>query len=659
LGVLEKVMNVRASLLILLLACVACAGAAPPRAVPGAGAPVAAVPSGPAASEADAAVPIHSHNPSWGSREAPVTIVEYSDFQCPFCQRVQPTLARIRATYGPQAVRLVWKNNPLPFHAEARPAAEAAMGVLALAGADAFWRFHDMLFQHQDALGPDSYAAWAKDAGVTDLAAWRAGIASHAWIGAVDADENEGQALGVDGTPSFFVNGVALVGAQPFEAFQALVDDQARAAHEKLASGTAPDRVYSELARENRARAPKPQAQEEEEPEDTQTVFRIPVGKSPVLGNPNALVTLVEFSDYQCPFCARVEPTLKALVGKYGDKLRIVWKNSPLPFHQWAEPAAEAALEVRAEKGNPAFWQMHDAIFASQSTLEPSVLVKLGAASGARAEKVKSAIEAHTYLRDIEADLDVAEDFEADGTPHFFLNGRRLVGAQPREKFEAIIDEEIKKAQDLLAKGTRPADLYDALVKEGKGPPPPETKEIAASVPANDPVRGSKTAKVTLHEWSDFQCPFCERVEPTIERVMKEYGDRVRFVWHDFPLPMHPDAPLAAQAAREAYKQKGQKGFWDLHDRLFKNQENLGRGDLDGYARELSLDMDKWKAALDGGTHASEIEADRKAAEDMSIRGTPGFVVVPGHGTRGYFLSGAQSYAKFRKLIERALAESK
>jgi predicted DsbA family dithiol-disulfide isomerase len=92
---------------------------------------------------------------------------------------------------------------------------------------------------------------------------------------------------------------------------------------------------------------------------------------------------------------------------------------------------------------------------------------------------------------------------------------------------------------------------------------------------------------------------------------------------------------------------------------MFHNQKNLARKDLDGYARELALDMDKWKVALDGGTHAGEIEADRKAAEDMSIRGTPGFVVVPGHGATGYYLSGAQSYAKFRKLIERALAESK
>jgi protein-disulfide isomerase len=164
---------------------------------------------------------------------------------------------------------------------------------------------------------------------------------------------------------------------------------------------------------------------------------------------------------------------------------------------------------------------------------------------------------------------------------------------------------------------------------------------------------------VTIHEWSDFQCPFCERVEPTVARLLKEYGARVRLVWHDFPLPMHNNALLAARAAREAYKQKGQRAFWEMHDTLFRHQDALSRDDLDGYARELALDMDRWKAALDTAAHADEIEADRKAADETGIKGTPGFLVVAGHATRGYLLSGAQPYAKFHKVVDRALAEAK
>jgi protein-disulfide isomerase len=448
------------------------------------------------------------------------------------------------------------------------------------------------------------------------------------------------------------------VGAQPFEAFQAIIDDQVRAARAKLAAGIAPDRVYAALASENRASAPKAQPEEEPEPEDS-TVFRIPVGNSPVLGSPSALVTIVEFSDFQCPYCSRVEATLKGIRDKYGDKVRLVWKNNPLPFHPWAEPAAEAALEVRAEKGNAAFWRVHDAIFASQTALEQSVLVRLAVEAGARADAVKKAIETHSHARDIEVDTDLADDFQADGTPHFFINGRRLVGAQPEEKFDAVIDDEMKKAQDLLAKGTRAEGVYDALVKDGKGAPPPETKQLARSLPPGDPARGNQNARVTIHEWSDFQCPFCQRVEPTLARLLKEYDGRVRLIWHDLPLPMHPDAPLAARAAREAYKQKGQRAFWQMHDKLFGDQSNLRRDALDGYARELMLDMDRWNAVLVGAEKTGVLDGDRQAAEDMGISGTPSFVVVPGHASAGYFLSGAQSYAKFRKLVDRALAEAK
>jgi protein-disulfide isomerase len=280
-------------------------------------------------------------------------------------------------------------------------------------------------------------------------------------------------------------------------------------------------------------------------------------------------------------------------------------------------------------------------------------------AAGARADAVQKAIDSHSHAREIEADSDLADDFQADGTPHFFVNGRRLVGAQPQEKFDAVIDDEIKKAQDLLAKGTRAEAVYDALIRDGKGAPPPETKQLPKSLPPGDPARGNQNARVTIHEWSDFQCPFCQRVEPTLTRLLKEYAGRVRLVWHDLPLPMHPDAPLAARAAREAYKQKGQRAFWQMHDKLFEDQNNLKRDTLDGYARELMLDMDRWNAVLVGAEKTGVLEGDRQAAEDMGITGTPAFVVVPGHANAGYFLSGAQSYPKFRKLVDRALGEAK
>ena len=164
---------------------------------------------------------------------------------------------------------------------------------------------------------------------------------------------------------------------------------------------------------------------------------------------------------------------------------------------------------------------------------------------------------------------------------------------------------------------------------------------------------------MTVHEWADFQCPFCARVQPTVDRLMKEYAGRVRLVWHDLPLPMHPNAPAAAQAGREALMQQGPTGFWAMHDLMFTDPKLLERPNLDGDAQALELDMHRWAAALDNASHTPEIEADKKAADDMGISGTPAFVVVPNGAHAGYFINGAQGYPKFRKIVERALSEAK
>jgi protein-disulfide isomerase len=461
----------------------------------------------------------------------------------------------------------------------------------------------------------------------------------------------------VSGTPAVFVNGILLSGAQPFDKFKAVIDQELSKAQAKIASGTPKDRVYVAMSKENKTNAPPAKDDKQAEKEDTTTVFKVPVGSSPAIGSSNALVTIVEFSDFQCPYCGRVEPTLKQVREKYGDKVRLVWKNEPLPFHNRAEPAAEVAMEARAEKGDKGFWDVHDKLFASQPKLDDPDLDKVAQDAGLNLDKVHEAMKTHKYKAQIDADNDLADDMQASGTPHFFVDGRRLVGAQPIEKFQTIIDEEITKAQGLLAKGVKADQVYDTLIKDGKGAPELEKKNVP--VPPNAPARGNLSSKVTIVEFSDFQCPFCKRAEDSVNEVMKNYGDKVKFVWRNLPLPMHPDAPLAAQASMEAYKQKGPDGFWKMHDLLYANQpsqqkqDGLKREALDTYAQQLGLDMGKWKTALDTQSHKAEVDADAKAGNDAGINGTPAFII------NGYFINGAQPFAKFRKIIDRALAEAR
>ncbi len=382
---------------------------------------------------------------------------------------------------------------------------------------------------------------------------------------------------------------------------------------------------------------------------DRTTVWKVPLGKSPARGPRTAPVTVVVFSDFQCPFCRKLSGTLEELAKAYPNDVRVVFKHNPLPFHARAEPAAELALEALARRGEAGFWQVHDALFAGEA-LEDSDLAEIAKAAKLDPGQAAAAVASHKYQEAIEHDQDLAGDLEANGTPTSFVNGRKLVGAQPLDELKTLVDEEIAHAKTLVAGGTPAARVYEAIIKGGKTAPPPKQLAVAAPSKAN-PVRGARGAGVTIQMFTDFQCPFCGRAQTTLAEVEKRYKGRVNVVYRNMPLPMHPNARPAATVAMEAFKQKGDAGFWQMHDLLFANQRALERADLLGYAAQLGLDAAKVEAALDQHLYDAAIDADVKAANDAGIGGTPTFVV------NGYELVGAQQLPAFRRVIERALAE--
>ncbi|HET9751855.1 MAG TPA: thioredoxin domain-containing protein, partial [Myxococcales bacterium] len=170
--------------------------------------------------------------------------------------------------------------------------------------------------------------------------------------------------------------------------------------------------------------------------------FEVQAGNSPAMGPKNAPVTIVEWSDFQCPYCSRVEPTLKQVMTAYGNKVRLVWKNQPLPFHPNAMPAAEAAMAAY-EQGNDKFWQMHERLFANQTELSPAFYEKVAREIGLDVGKWKASVAAHRPQEAIQADMRAGITVGANGTPTFFINGKRLVGAMPFDSFKQIIDAEL------------------------------------------------------------------------------------------------------------------------------------------------------------------------------------------------------------------------
>jgi protein-disulfide isomerase len=605
-----------------------------------------------------ASVPVTAADPVWGKADAPVTVVEISDFECPFCSRVVPTLKQIKETYGPDKVRFVFKHSPLPFHKDARPAAEAAATVMGVAGSDAFWKFHDQAFGNQKALNDENFEKWAVAAGA-DGAKFKAALSAKKFASKVDDDLAFAKKVGASGTPAFRINGVTVSGAQPFDKFKEVIDAQLTEAQKLVASGVKPSEVYVQLTNKNFTAQPDKGDDDKKKPkqadeEDDKSIWKVPVASDdPVRGAKDALVTLIVFSDFQCPFCKRVEDTLKQVMTTYGNDVRIVWKDNPLPFHPRAKPSATLARFAYKAKGDKGFWDAHDALFESNPKLEDDDLKGIAEKLGLSWDQVKAAIDGNKFGDKLDASVDQASDFQARGTPHFFINGVRLSGAQPFEKFKAVIDEQMTKAKALMPRVPR-ARIYEEVTKEGKEPPPPEKKEVPAP-DAQSPFKGGAKAKVVIQEFSDFQCPFCKRVEPTIQEIEKQYGDKIKIVWRHMPLPFHKDAPLASEAAQEAFAQKGHAGFWAMHDKLFEQQggtPGIERDGLEKAAQAIGLDMDKFKAALDSHKHKAKIDADNDVGQKAGVNGTPAFVI------NGYFLSGAQPTSAFVKLINRAMKES-
>jgi protein-disulfide isomerase/serine/threonine protein kinase len=414
-----------------------------------------------AATTEEGSIPISPQDPSWGSRNAPVTIVEFGDFECPYCKKVDVTLAALKTQYGPETLRIVWKNNPLESHKGARPAAIAAMAVFDLGGNEAFWRFHDHAFAAQDALSDESFASWALDAGV-DMVKWRQAVTAQASAFKIDTDAAIGKAAGVKGTPAFFINGVHVGGAQPITKFTQVIEEQQTAARTAIASGTRPEDVYVTLSLANKGKNAAV-GDDGTAPKDETTVWRVPVGGSPARGLASAPVTIVEFGDFQCPFCFRSEKVLTAARERFGARIRIVWKHNPLAFHGHAAPAAELAIQAFTEQGDAGFWQIHDLLYENQAHIEDTDLIALGKRLHVRG--AAAAIAGKKYDAQIKADQRLATSLDAKGTPTFFINGRRLVGAQPIEKFATMIEEEIHHAEEIVARGVAPADVYAEIQK--------------------------------------------------------------------------------------------------------------------------------------------------------------------------------------------------
>jgi protein-disulfide isomerase len=166
----------------------------------------------------------------------------------------------------------------------------------------------------------------------------------------------------------------------------------------------------------------------------------------------------------------------------------------------------------------------------------------------------------------------------------------------------------------------RYAEVLAGLKKQEERNKPLSPEMLAKISTGNVPAFGPPDAKVTIVEFSDFQCPFCSRAATAVHTVKEKYSDKVRFVFRQFPLSFHQNAHLAAEAALAA---QAQGKFWEFHDKAFANQQKLDRASLEGYAKDIGLNVTEFKKALDDKTYAPVVDAELKLGEEVAVDGTP------------------------------------
>ncbi len=364
-----------------------------------------------------------------GDPNAPLTVVEFTDYQCPYC-------AQFAAQIWPQVreqlvetgeIYWVLKDFPLDqLHPQARLAAQAAR---CAAEQDAFWDMHDALFARQKEWAEQENAAEVLVQIAADLSLNEADVEQclrqERYADQIEADLNDGLEAGVRGTPSFFFNGYYNSGVLPYDAFATILG--------WAKSGELEQVIAESIKRAQATPTPVPEVD-------------VPVGDAPAKGDPDAPVVIIEYSEYQCPYCKRyVDETLTKIDENYiqTGKVYYAFKDFPLDsIHPNARPAAMAAHCARE---HDAYWEMHDLLFdkqrewSSQSNPRAS-LVGYAKELGINADEFGECLDNQRYDGFISANQQEGLGFGVQGTPAFFVNGKFLSGAQPYSAFEAAIE---------------------------------------------------------------------------------------------------------------------------------------------------------------------------------------------------------------------------
>lgn len=666
-----------------------------------------------------------------GPADAKVTLVMAQDYADPFSQRSRTTLEDLRKKYG-NDLRIVFRNmvvHPRNAMASALASCAALKQKAFDAMEDKLWgQFGQRQWDLSDVdLGNGPQKCWDTVEGCKGVV----GLANEvglkidrfkadmrACVQIVEDDMTDLKRFAVGATPTFFINGRYLAGAQPTENFEKLVDEELAKATDKIKKGTPKARYYrtwvvdqgetkvDQAGQPTPPPAPPPVGIRPSRPEpDRALTYAIPVAGYPTQGPADALVTLVIAHDYADPYSHRNRDTLEALKKKYGRDLRIVYRNLVVHPRNAMAGALASCAAARQNKFDAMETELWDGF--AQRTIDltdvdqgngpqkcydlpegcPHV-VGFAKRIGLDVKRFKADMKG-ACTKVVTDDMRELQTFALGATPSFFVNGRYLSGAQPAATFEALIDEELAKATAAVKAGVARARFYQTVVL-GKGqkqvtlstqpaggappyvpprrPEPDRTKTYAVKVDGY-PAKGPADAKVTIVMFFDYATPYAERARATLDELMQRYGKELRIVYRT--RLVHPANAHAAALALCAASRWGKTVVMDeaLWERGYKTRN------LDQTTVQVGNDPQKCWDTPDGcksalaiakelGHDERQFKNDMKScvptveADDKDATTNLAVNGTPTFFINGRWLVGAQPVENFAQLVDEELAKA-
>jgi protein-disulfide isomerase len=376
------------------------------------------------------------------------------------------------------------------------------------------------------------------------------------------------------------------------------------------------------------------------------TLLSLTLEGSPSLGPKDAKVTFVCSASFQCPYSARIQATLEAVLDRYPDDVRLVFKHNPLAFHKRAMPAAKAAMAAHLQGK---FWEYRDLIFDNLRELEDEDLEAYAVSLDLRLKWWRKDLKSDEIETKILHDQAALVGHGARGTPACFINGKLSSGAKSFDAFDKEVKSALKAANRLIASGVRKKDIHakaarknagasfvESIIKGKKAPPPPAPPappapkrsknappthvDMRKHIRAQDPSIGPQNAPVTWTVFYSLQCPYSKRLHETMRELLDSYDKEIRVVFKQRPLGFHKHAKAAALATLAAHAQGKHFEYLDL---VFENQKELTEESFESFARHLDLNVSQFNRFIASRKAKAHLKRDMKSADKVGARGTP------------------------------------